>query len=80
MNRGECRMLCYKSPLKPLGKLVTAQGHDYDQDMDDIKKQPEPNKPMPPAVPASPQEIGGRGGLDPARYGDWENNGKCVDF
>lgn len=25
-------------------------------------------------------EIGGRGGLDPARFGDWEISGKCVDF
>lgn len=27
-----------------------------------------------------PKEIGGRGGLDPVRYGDWEIGGKCVDF
>lgn len=27
-----------------------------------------------------PQEIGGRGGLDPVRYGDWEKNGRCIDF
>lgn len=27
-----------------------------------------------------PTEHGGRGGLDPARYGDWEKDGKCVDF
>ena len=26
------------------------------------------------------KEIGGRGGLDPTRYGDWEKNGRCVDF
>ena len=25
-------------------------------------------------------EIGGRGGEDPARYGDWEINGIAVDF
>jgi hypothetical protein len=25
-------------------------------------------------------EIGGRGGLDPARYGDWEVNGLASDF
>ena len=28
----------------------------------------------------SMKEIGGRGGLDPARYGDWEKNGRCIDF
>ena len=29
---------------------------------------------------AEPKEIGGRGGLDPVRYGDWEKNGRCIDF
>jgi hypothetical protein len=27
-----------------------------------------------------PREHGGRGGLDPTRYGDWEKNGRCIDF
>ena len=26
------------------------------------------------------KEIGGRGGKDPARYGDWEIDGRAVDF
>ena len=26
------------------------------------------------------KEIGGRDGPDPTRYGDWEKNGRCVDF
>ena len=26
------------------------------------------------------KEKGGRGGLEPSRYGDWEINGKTVDF
>jgi len=25
-------------------------------------------------------EVGGREGPDPTRYGDWEKNGRCVDF
>jgi hypothetical protein len=29
---------------------------------------------------AAPREHGGRGGLDPTRYGDWEKNGRCIDF
>ncbi|MFP6745736.1 MAG: DUF1674 domain-containing protein [Alphaproteobacteria bacterium] len=32
----------------------------------------------PPAKPT--KEIGGRGGLDPTRYGDWEKGGRAVDF
>lgn len=29
---------------------------------------------------AQAEEIGGRGGLDPARYGDWEVKGIASDF
>ncbi|MDQ0318195.1 hypothetical protein QO002_000333 [Pararhizobium capsulatum DSM 1112] len=27
-----------------------------------------------------PKELGGRGGQDPARFGDWEINGRAIDF
>lgn len=30
--------------------------------------------------PPPPKEIGGREGPDPTRYGDWEKNGRCIDF
>ena len=40
--------------------------------------------PVQPAKPTPkepiPKEIGGRGGLDPVRYGDWEKDGRCIDF
>lgn len=26
------------------------------------------------------EEFGGREGLEPTRYGDWEKNGRCIDF
>jgi len=29
---------------------------------------------------APAREIGGREGPEPTRYGDWEKNGRCVDF
>jgi hypothetical protein len=29
---------------------------------------------------AQPKEVGGRGDLDPTRYGDWEINGLASDF
>jgi hypothetical protein len=44
---------------------------------------PQPAAGSPPAPqPASPKvpEIGGRKGPDPTRYGDWEKDGRCVDF
>ncbi|MEF9978953.1 MAG: DUF1674 domain-containing protein [Thermomonas sp.] len=36
---------------------------------------PEPASKPDPAV-----EIGGRDGPEPTRYGDWEKNGRCIDF
>jgi hypothetical protein len=36
----------------------------------------------PAARPAPPKaaEIGGPKGPEPTRYGDWERDGRCVDF
>ena len=36
--------------------------------------------PKPAARPPTVAEIGGRKGPEPTRYGDWEINGRCVDF
>ncbi|MBK6728761.1 MAG: DUF1674 domain-containing protein [Xanthomonadales bacterium] len=35
-----------------------------------------------PLAPASGTaiEIGGRKGPEPTRYGDWEKDGRCIDF
>jgi hypothetical protein len=32
------------------------------------------------AKTALPPEIGGRGGAEPSRFGDWEINGRAIDF
>jgi hypothetical protein len=34
---------------------------------------------VPPATDSA-IEIGGRDGPEPTRYGDWEKNGRCIDF
>ena len=47
-----------------------------------------PAAPADTPTPASPQEhgtpttreYGGRDGPEPTRYGDWEKNGRCIDF
>jgi hypothetical protein len=31
-------------------------------------------------APDAPKEIGGPKGLEPTRFGDWERDGRCVDF
>ena len=35
---------------------------------------PSPNRKEP------QKEVGGRDGPDPTRFGDWEKNGRCIDF
>jgi hypothetical protein len=56
--------------LAPLAELLRAQN--------------DPPAPAPAAAETGPgrvPEIGGRqNGLDPTRYGDWEKNGRCIDF
>ena len=39
---------------------------------------PRAEVPTPAAQPAP--EIGGPKGPEPTRFGDWERNGRCVDF
>lgn len=57
-----------------------------------VQPAPEPAKQPPQPAAATPEsgadgaaevpvrEIGGREGLEPTRYGDWEKNGRCIDF
>jgi len=49
-----------------------------DTSRDELVQQPTA---PPPATPvAAPVEHGGRAGPEPTRYGDWEKNGRCIDF
>ena len=32
------------------------------------------------ADPKHKEEYGGPKGMEPTRYGDWEKNGRCIDF
>lgn len=38
-----------------------------------------PAEPVP-ETPVLPREHGGREGPEPTRFGDWEKNGRCIDF
>jgi hypothetical protein len=46
----------------------------------DAESEKSPRPEPAPQENAGAKEIGGRGGLDPTRYGDWEKAGRCVDF
>ncbi|HEY4293648.1 DUF1674 domain-containing protein [Luteibacter jiangsuensis] len=40
-----------------------------------------PAKPLvPPVVPTNGEAGVEKAPLDPTRYGDWEKNGRCIDF
>ncbi len=34
----------------------------------------------PASVQNKAREYGGPKGMEPTRYGDWEKNGRCIDF
>ena len=36
--------------------------------------------PQPPQAGPVTKEVNGPKGLEPTRYGDWERNGRCIDF
>ena len=43
-------------------------------------REPVPDPSAPEQSSQKPQEIGGPKGPEPTRYGDWEKNGRCIDF
>lgn len=56
-----------------LDKVDTENNKDSAPDSLSTEETPE-------QVTDAPRENGGRGGLDPTRYGDWEKAGRCIDF
>ncbi|MEO0998351.1 MAG: DUF1674 domain-containing protein [Pseudomonadota bacterium] len=58
-----------KPPATPVAKTPASA----DRATDNSPEQTDPSS-------REPAEIGGRDGPDPTRYGDWEKNGRCIDF
>ncbi|MGZ9719174.1 DUF1674 domain-containing protein [Rhizobium miluonense] len=54
-----------RKPLSPASKRALAEAEE--------RRQAQAQADLPP-------ETGGRGGADPARFGDWEINGRAIDF
>lgn len=46
----------------------------------DVPAAPAATAPKPDAPDTTGKEFGGRDGPEPTRYGDWEKNGRCIDF
>ncbi|MDL2406463.1 DUF1674 domain-containing protein [Rhizobium calliandrae] len=54
-----------RKPLSPAAKRALAEAEERRK----VRAQPE-----------LPPETGGRGGAEPSRFGDWEINGRAIDF
>lgn len=51
------------------------------QDPSSVPEQPEqPTEGIDSESPRPIQEVGGYKGPEPTRFGDWEKNGRCIDF
>ena len=57
-----------------IGQSLTAKQQDAETQAN-AETSPAPEKPPTPKV-----EHGGRDGPEPTRFGDWEKNGRCIDF
>jgi hypothetical protein len=47
---------------------------------EDLEPSMLPVEPEQVAAANAPREVGGRDGLEPTRFGDWELRGRCIDF
>jgi hypothetical protein len=79
-----------------LESIMQTADNDNIVGMDGTADPAVPRKPLPPAARRAlaeaeerrrnqirqdlPPEIGGRGGAEPSRFGDWEINGRAIDF
>lgn len=52
------------------------------QHTDEERPGPDTNQTAPERKQADtlPPEVGGTGGPEPTRFGDWEKKGRCIDF
>ena len=72
-------------PEDPLTMTEQARTADHPPAARDSAVHPQTNSAQPTGqqaeqTPTRPREIGGREGLEPTRYGDWEMRGRCIDF
>ncbi|MEM5470813.1 DUF1674 domain-containing protein [Hoeflea sp. AS60] len=67
LGQSEALETVEKPPLSPAAEraLAEAEARRQARDME---------------LRAAEKEVGGRGGADPARFGDWEINGRAIDF
>ncbi len=60
--------------------LPPQQQKEMNQLIDKASQEAKEPPPKPELPPSDPNEQGGPKGLEPTRYGDWERNGRTIDF
>jgi len=88
MSRSESSELSTKGSASSSDLADCAPTASDPKESTQLGEQTEPAAPLPDTVnqsqagppPARPREIGGRDGPEPTRFGDWEKNGRCIDF
>ena len=55
-------------------------GSHTPSESDNGETQPQNEHLEPDRKDQKPVEIGGRKGPEPTRFGDWEKDGRCIDF
>lgn len=63
-----------------IGQADPARVEDADDDSAIAQPTVAPATPADAPVASAPFESGSQRRLDPTRYGDWERNGRCIDF
>lgn len=65
----------------PMPTPISRHAEDPSSGCDGVTEAGEtPDAPRDEHAQDRPREIGGREGPEPTRYGDWEKNGRCIDF
>ncbi len=60
--------------IQSVKQTLSTSQPDAESKDDHISDRPEKNGPAP------VRETGGPPGPEPTRFGDWEKNGRCIDF
>lgn len=66
--------------LRPAASPGTAPPAESSSPADPAPTQPDVEEARRARVPQPSGELGGRGGPEPTRFGDWESRGRCTDF
>ncbi len=71
------QLIDLQMPIDSSKKLNKMQSATVSESLDSLEQQSVDDEIKP---AGSVQEFGGYSGPEPTRYGDWEKNGRCVDF